>query len=284
MATGITLYSDISGFVNNILEGSLLSLREGNVLAPTVSFFTADGMAPRKVYNWTTANFRAAGDGEDVTPTRFTKSLLNTLQPTRFADQYLLSDQEVASDWDNVRAAASEEMGGAVAEAVDSDIAGLFASLTGGTVGSAGGTLSWANILAAKAILRQAKVPMPYYCAVGEGHWYHLVANSGTAIANSFTRSLEFNTRLVDNYYLNTAIGGVVFVTSPNVSGAAGTAAYGAMYSPLAMALDVRRPYNIRPQRDESREAWELNYSMWYDAGVWAPLRGVQLIGTDVIA
>lgn len=48
-------------------------------------------------------------------------------------------------------------------------------------------------------------------------------------------------------------IGGVTFVVSPNLA-VADDNATGAMYSPLALAYDERRPFNLRPQRDESRE------------------------------
>jgi hypothetical protein len=50
------------------------------------------------------------------------------------------------------------------------------------------------------------------------------------------------------------------------------------IFSPLALALDVRRAPRIEPERDASRRATELNLSSVYAHGVWRPKYGVQLI------
>ena len=63
--------------------------------------------------------------------------------------------------------------------------------------------------------------------------------------------------------------------------------AYGAIYVPQSMALDTRKAFNIRPERDESRELTELNASMWYAYGVWRPAFGVAILSdaiTPVVA
>lgn len=283
MATGITTYAGSSALINAIYEGSLLTLRSMNLLVPTVQVFTdQSGLAPRKVTSRPSANVRARGEGEDITPTKFDKSLLNTLTPAIYSDQFFITDQDIRSENESVRDQASMELGAAFAENIDTNIASNFASLTGGTIGSAGGTILWPNIIAAKAKLRQAKVPGPYYCVLGDGQWYHLLVNSGT-VDNSISRAQAFAEELVDNYYVTSKLGDVVFVVCPNVSGAGGTAAYGAMYARLAMAYDERMAYYIEPQRDASRTGTELNANMEYAHGVWAPTRGVQIIGTDVV-
>lgn len=283
MATGMTTYAGSSSLIESIYQGSLLTLRSYNLLVATVTVFNDQtGLAPRKVTSRPSANVRSRGEGEDITPTNFDKSLLSTLTPAIYSDQFFITDQDIRSENENVRDQASMEMGGAFAENVDTNIAANFASLTGGTIGSAGGTILWPNIIAAKAKLRQAKVPGPYFCVLGEGQWYHLLVNSGT-VDNSITRAVAFAEELVDNYYATSKLGDVVFVVSPNISGNAGTAAKGAMYAPLAMAYDERMAFYMEPQRDASRTGTELNFNIEYATGVWAPTRGVQIIGTDVV-
>lgn len=69
---------------------------------------------------------------------------------------------------------------------------------------------------------------------------------------------------------------GITFVIT-NAIDIASTAAYGLMYAPSALAVDTRKQFDIEPQRDASKQAWELNASMWYVAGVWNKNMGVLL-------
>lgn len=284
MATGLTTLGLIESLQDPIRAGSLVTLRERNLLVPTVTVFRDTvGMDPRKVATRGTAKPRQVAEGEDITPTRFDKSDLSTLTPVIVRDQFLVTDQRVASERESIRDAAVMELGGAIAEYVDEVMAALFTSLTGGTIGSGGGTIGWNHIMQARAKLQQNKVMGPYFCTLGAGQWYHLAYNGGS-VDSSFTRATAFADRLVNNYFQSMLIGDVTFVVTANVSGGGGGTAYGAMYSREAMAYDERKAFSIEFQRDASREATELNASLWYAAGTWRPTSGIQLVGTDVIA
>lgn len=278
MATGQTLYSDVSSLLNTIREGALFTLRQQNLLVPTVTVFRDSmGMNPRNVSRYGTANVRTLGEGDDVTPTNFARTSLTTLTPARYADQFFLSDQRLMSDDQTLRVDAALELGGAFANDVDERVATNFTSLTAGTVGSAGSALTWANIMSARAVLQTAKVPGPYYCALHPYGWLDLV-NAATTSGNRIMPAEQFQTALVNSYFVSTLIGGVTFVITPSIAVDASDDATGAMYAPLAMAYDERRAFNIRPERDESREGVELNASMWYAHGTWDATRGVQII------
>lgn len=278
MATGQSLYSDISSLVNTIREGALFTLRQQNLLVPTVSVFRDTmGMNPRNVSRYGTANVRSLGEGDDVTPTQFSRTSLTTLTPARYADQFFISDQRVMSDDQTVRADAALELGAAFAQDVDVNIATNFGSLTAGTVGSAGSALTWSNIMSARAILQAKKVPGPYYCALHPYGWLDLV-NAATTSGNAIMDAPNFRDSMVNSYFVSTIIGGVTFVVTPSIAIDGSDDATGAMYAPLAIAYDERRAFNIRPERDESREGIELNASLWYAHGVWDATRGVQII------
>lgn len=283
MTIAQTQWADISSLANNIQEGSVFTLRAANVLVRTVTVFR-DTMAmnPRKLYSLGASNIRSLAEGEDVAATQFSKSLTTTLTPGRFGDQFLITDERFASDWENVRVQAATELGMGAAGTVDKLIASLFPSLTGGTVWPASGTVTWSNIIAAKAKLKQAFIPEPYFCTLSEGQWFNLV-NNGGSVNNSFTYAFETNAQLVNNYYVSSLLGGVIFATSANLSGAGGTACVGAMYSPMALAYDERDAFNIEPQRDASKGAWELNANLRFAYGTWLPGRGIQIKGTDVV-
>jgi hypothetical protein len=55
------------------------------------------------------------------------------------------------------------------------------------------------------------------------------------------------------------------------------------MFSSNAMALDMRRPFRMEPERDASRRGIELNVSSIYAYGVWRPQYGVVLLTAGTI-
>ncbi|MBN1967533.1 MAG: hypothetical protein JW910_22955 [Anaerolineae bacterium] len=278
MTTGQTRYADISTILPDIYEGALFTLRQTNVLVRTVSVFRDTmSMVPRKNSQYGAANPRAVSEGEDVTATQLSRSALSTLTPARYADQFLLTDERIRSDDQNVRADAALELGAAFAVYVDEQIAGNFSSLTGGTIGTAGGTLTWDSIINARAMMQTLKVPPPYFCALHPYQWGYLVksALTGTQINNA----PAFQDALVSTYFVSSLVAGVVFVVTPSITVNSSDDATGAMYSPRALAYDERQAFAIEPERDASRQAWELNANLHFAHGTWAPARGIQLVG-----
>ena len=276
MATGISTYDAIASLTNDIYEGSYYTLRTNNRLVRTVTVLSGTGMAPRKATIHGTSNPRAVGEGEDVTPTKFDKTLLATLTPARHADQFLITDQDLETNSDNLRAAASLELGGGFAEYVDEKLATLFTSFTGGSVGAAGSALTWAHIFQARSLMQTNKVPGPYFCAIHPLGWYDLTSSAALA-GTELADAPNFQDALVETYQTATIVGGVTFVITPDIAIDSNADAIGAMYSPMALAYDERKAFNIRPQRDESREAWELNASLWFGYGVWRANMGVKI-------
>lgn len=273
-----TLWSDISSLANTIQEATLFSLRQRAVLTNTVTVMSQTGMNTRDGYDWGTLSVKSVGEDDDVTSENFAKTNRVTLTPSRKAAMAFLSDQRMATDWDNTRAATVMELSAAFADHVDTTLTGHFSSLTGGTVGTSGSALTWNDILDAHAILHAAGVPAPYWCTLHTYQYLDLVKEVATNTSGSFQRSEGFNDRIINSYFVNNMLGDVMFAVTGNVGVDSTPDATGAMYSPLAIAYDVRRGFNIRPERDESREGVELNASLWYASGVWAPARGVQIL------
>lgn len=274
----LSKYSDIAALVEDIYEGAYLTLRANNALVRTVTVFDQNrGMAPRKATVYSAADVRPFGEGDSVTATAFNRTALSTLTPSRYADQVILTDQRIESDPQDVRADVALEMGAAFAEFVDAKIASNFADLTGGSFGAADSALTWAHILRARALLHNAKVPAPYFCALHPYQWLRLVESAALS-GTELQQAPAFQDALVSTYFVASLIGGVTFVVTPSIAVASDNAV-GAMYSPLALAYDERRPFNVRPQRNEAREALELNFSLWFAHGVWRPALGVKLIG-----
>ena len=179
---------------------------------------------------------------------------------------------------DDVLIAPALELGANFAQDVDEKIASLFGSLTGGTIGAAGGTITWAKLIGARSLMQGLKIPGPYWCVLHPYQWAHLATSalaSGAEIANA----PGFQDALVNSFFTSTILGGVTFVVTPSIAVDGAGDAVGAMYNPMALAYDERKAFGIELQRDASRQATELNATMWYAYGTWDPKRGIALVG-----
>ena len=281
MAAGLTTFAQISARVNDIIEDSLAVARMANVLAPTVTNLTAGGMNPRKVNEYNAVTFATAGEDDDTSAQQFTKDALSTLTPASYRARVDLTDQRVESDFDGEVAGASMELGSAAARAIDVHIASNFSSLTGGTIGSAGTVITWAHITKSYALLANQGVPAgsPVFCALHPYQW-EVLLRANTIAGASVAVAPQFQDRMTaaPNFFAIPQYQGITFVVSNAISVDASDDAYGALYTPQAVALDTRKAFNIRPERDESRELTELNASMWYAHGTWRPAFGVAIL------
>ena len=273
-------YAGIAGLVANVYELALLTAQEGNVIAPFVTTFTAEGSAPRVFGSYSGGTFAAVDESADMTQQSFNASAGGTLTPSVYGQMALLTTRRLRSDPANAQADAGRYLGETAAAHIDTNLAGLFSSLTGGTVGTAGGTITWANIFRAQAYLRTNKVFGSYACVLHPVQWFYLTS------ATTGVPTLMQNTSIAESFvggFYQASFGGIDFFVDANI--ASGTAAVGAMFAKPAIALDVRQAFAIAPQWNASYSgngAWELNASMEYAYGVFRPTYGAQLIGTSV--
>lgn len=273
-------YAGISGLVANVYEVALQALTEGNVVAPHVTVFgDSDSAAPRIFGSYSGGTFATVAEAADMTAQAFNASAGGTLTPAVYGSMAILTQRRIKSDPANAAREAGIHLGNAAAQHIDTTLCGLFSSLTGGTVGTAGGTLTWANIFRAQAYIRTQKVFGGYTCILHPVQWYYLT--SATTGVPTLMQNTSIAESVVGNFY-QASFGGIDFFVDANI--ASGTAAVGGMFGRQAIALDVRQPFTINPQWDASYSgngAWEVNGSMEYAAGVYRPLHGAQLIGTS---
>ena len=281
MAAGLTTYAQISSKVNTIIEDSLAVARMTNVLLPTVTNLSATGMMNRRVDEYNAVTFATAGEDDDTSAQQFTKDTLTTLTPAIYRARVDLTDPRVESDFDGEVASASMEMGSAAGRHIDVNIATNFSSLTGGTIGSAGTAITWAHVTKAYALLVNQGVPAgaPVYCALHPYQW-EVLLRANTIAGASVSVAPQFQDRMTaaPNFFAIPDFVGITFVISNAIAVDASDDAYGAVYVPQALAVDTRKSFNVRPQRDESAELTELNASMWYAHGTWRPLFGVAIL------
>lgn len=279
MASGINTYSNISSFVNTVFEDALFVAREMTLATGLVTVFNdRSGMALRKNQIYGTATMAAIGEDDDLTSQVFTPSALSTLTPAEYGGQFFITDQRMESDPFGARQDAAQELGAAMATTIDQHILGNLSSLTGGTVGASGTTITWGHFNAMLARLTATHAPRPYMFVLHPYHW-HSLAKSASVAASARTNAPEYLMEAVArNYYVGSYSGVDIYVTS-NVQ-ASGTDFYAGMWSRAALAYDVRRAPRLEPERDASRRGLELNMTAVYAHGTWRPGFGIQFIGS----
>lgn len=251
-------------------------LRADNVMANLVTVFNdLQGLTPRVGSEYGAGNFRAIAETDDVVATQFTRTAGQTLTPGIYADQFFITDAGVESNPDGLLADAAEELGGGAAKKIETSLLGTFSSLTGGTVGAAGSTISWGYFYAMRSQLEAAKAKPPYIFVCHTYQW-HILAKAAS-VAGSVVNAPEFQDDIMKRWNIMKA-GDVFIYSTPDITVDSSDDAYCAMFSRQALGLDYRRGFRLMPERDESRGGGgvELNANLIFGYGVWRPALGIQ--------
>lgn len=278
---GSNIADNIASYVQTIYESATLVARENNFITSLVlNFNDTAGTATRSRSEYGTVTFNSMSDADDLASQVFTPSVANSISPAFYGAQFFITDRRRRTDPMGVLRDASMELGQGAAKSVQKAVVGNFASLTGGTVGSAGGTLTWGDMFKAVSYLKRENAPEPYYAVLETGQWFHL----GTAVvpAGAQTNAPNFQDAVMNRWWVASVGPLQIFVTSDITSG---TAADGGIFSRSAIAYDTRKGFGIEPERDASRGGggYELNATMEYAHGVWRPKWGVRVTATSVL-
>jgi hypothetical protein len=244
-------------------------------------FTDMTGANPRKGYQFNQATAQEVAESDDMVSQAFTPALLQTLTPIEIGLPFFVSDLRADSELpENVIRDGAIELGLAASDKVESDIVGDFASLTGGTVGTAGSTITWSYVAAGIARARNANkavnVPLAY---VMHGYQWAVLAKAASvagatlAQAPGFTQGVTTQTPLGQ---VATFMGVPIYQTfqAPDAS----DDFTGAIFPRDALAIDWRRPIRIEPERKASRRGTQYNMSAVYAHGVWRPALGIQMV------
>lgn len=268
--------SDITSFINTVFEASILVARDNNVMTGLVRTFNdRTGVATRQNSQYGGATINSITETDDLSGQAFTPASIATLTPSEVGAQYFMTDTRIESDPFSVRNDAAQDLGGAMATKIETDLIGQFSNFTGGTVGTAGSALTWAYLFAMEARLKAQKAPYPYFTVVHPYQWYNL-AKAASVASSSATNAAPSLLEEVNSMFFVKQVGGVYIFTSSNFTIDGSDDTNIGMWSRDALALDMRRAPRIEPERDASRRGWELNLSAVYAKGVWRPTFGIR--------
>ena len=269
--------ADISGYIQTIFEDAMFIARENAVMPALVTQFsdTTDEKKPRQRSDWSSATITAIGETDDLQSQAFTPTAGSTLTPAEAGGQFFLPDTRVSADPFGVRNAAALELGMAMATSINENLLDDIASITGGTVGSAGTTITWGHFFAALSQVENAtKKAGPYVCVLHTYQWHQLAKS--VAAAATVTNAPNFQDEVMRRWYIGT-VGPVDIFTTTDLDVDGSDDANGGMWNRAALAFDGRRAPRLEPERDASRRGWELNMTSVYAHGVWRPTFGIKM-------
>lgn len=275
----INNYTDIQSYVQTIYDDAMAVARDNVVVANLVRVFNdRDSQETRTNSRYAgTITLAQVDDTDDLTSQAYNPSTYKSITPAEFAAQVFITDKRRRNDPFQVEQDTRDEFGMAQAMHVERNVISNFSSLTGGTAGGGGTVPKWSTFYVALAMARATNRAGDWACVMHPNAWFHLGTAAAVQGGVSQTNAPDFQNAVMGQFWVGNVAGIPIYTSSNCNSG--GTAIYGALFQRDAIALDLRVPFTIEPERDASRRGWELNASLTYGHGVWRPEYGVALLG-----
>jgi N4-gp56 family major capsid protein len=272
--------SVLSELYSNIVQTALFTLSEQTVIRPVVRNYDMTGgpglTAQVPIYPALTA--AGVADGTDLTNTAFNTSSKD-ITATEKGVLVTLTDLAAESANEDVAAAIGAQIGRAMAEKVDTDLAALFAGFSN-TVGSGDRELTVEDLFKAAAILKNnnANQNGAFVAVLHPYQAFEIkkqLTNAGATMSHAL--SDVGNRALMDGFIGR--IAGIDVFESNVVSGDTAGAYVGGVMTQDALGYMVKRSMRIETQRDASLRATEIVGTMAYGVSELIDAYGVALIG-----
>jgi N4-gp56 family major capsid protein len=272
--------SVLSELYSNIVQTALFTLSEQTVIRPVVRNYnmTAGPGLTAQVPIYPAVSAAAVADGTDLTNTAF-NTTSKTITASEVGVMVELTDLAAESANEDVAAAIGQQIGRAMAEKVDTDLAALFSGFSN-TVGSGAAELTIEDIFKAAAILKanNANQNGAFVAVVHPYQAFQLkkqLTNAGATMSHSLS---DVGNRALADGFLG-RIAGVDIFESNVVTGDSAGAFVGGVMTQDALGYMVKRDMRIETERNASKRSTEIVGSMAYGVSELIDAYGVGLIG-----
>jgi N4-gp56 family major capsid protein len=215
----------------------------------------------------------AAGltEGTDMSATEVSTSSV-TISVGEVGAQVVLTDL-AAMGAGNPAAELGTVLGNAIATKMDQDLIALFDGFST-SLGATTQEITVADIFNAASRLKAAKAPGQYSCVLHPYQAYQLKANMTNTFANPNGGDLQ--NEAMRTGFIGT-VAGVNIYESANITVDGSGDAKGAVFAPEAVAIAMKRDFNIETERNASLRAFELNATAVYGVGELDDSYGVEM-------
>jgi hypothetical protein len=271
-----TTSSTLSELYTEVIQEAIFTFQETSVMRPLVTTYNISGQGKQiAVPVYPAISAAAVAEGTDLSNTAVNPTEA-TITASEVGVMTTLTDLGRDSASRNVAADIGKLFGDAIADKVDTDIAGLFSSFSS-DVGAAGTELTPELIFKAVATLRANNVPAPYYGVFNPKAAFNLkkvLTNAGYTTSSNAVSDLG-NEALRSGFVANVA--GVQIFENSNISIDAYDDSIGAVFHPASLGLAMKQDFRIETQRDASLRATEIVATVTKGQGVVKSDYGVKI-------
>lgn len=257
--------SVLSELYANIVQSALFTLNEKTVIRPLVRNYDMSGTPglTAQVPIYPTVAAAAVADGTDLANTGF-NTTSKTITASEVGVMVELTDLAAESASEDVAAAIGRQIGSAMAEKVDTDIAALFADFSN-AIDKSAAAVDIEDIFKAAATLRANNADQngAYVCVLHPYQAFDLkkqLTNAGATMSHAL--SDVGNSALRDGFLGR--IAGVDIFESNVISGDSAGTFHGAVMTQDALGYMVKRAMRIETERNASKRSLEIVGSMAY--------------------
>lgn len=256
-ATTSTTLDDL--FVN-IIAQARFTAEEQSLMMGLVTQYNIQNQAGKTIQipKYPAISAAAVAEGTDLSSTTVSTSKVE-VTIGEVGAQVLLTDMATYGA-DSPAEAMGTLLGNAIATKMDTDLLALFSGFSG-ALGAAGQEITVADLFKAAATLRSNKVTGSMSAVVHPFQAYQLKANLTNTFANPNGGDLQ--NEAMRNGYVGT-IAGIDIYESANLSVDGNGDAVAAVFAPEALAIAIKRDFNLEAERNASLRAFELNATAVY--------------------
>jgi len=258
--------SVLSELYSNIVQSALYTLNEQTIIRPLIRQYDMTGTPglTAQVPIYPALSAAGVADGTDLSNTAF-NTTSKDITASEIGVMVELTDLAAESANEDVAAAIGRQIGSAMAEKVDTDLAALFSGFSN-TVDKSTAAVTVQDIFKAAAILKNNKADQngAFACVLHPYQAYDLknqLTNAGSTMSHSL--SDVGNTALL-NGFIGRIAGVDIFESTVVTGGDSAGSYYGAVMTQDALGMMLKRGMRIETERNASKRSLEIVGSMAY--------------------
>lgn len=269
-----TTSTTLDDLFSDIIAAARFTAEEESLMLGLVTMYNIGGEAGKtiQVPKYPAVTAADLTEGTDLTSTTVSTSSVD-ITVGEVGAQVVLTDL-AAMGAGNPAEELGTVLGNSIATKIDTDLIALFDGFST-SLGAAAQEITVADLFKAAATLRTNKAQGEIFAVVHPYQAYQLKANLTNTFANPNGGDAQ-NTAMV-NAYVGT-IAGIDVYESANITIDGNDDAKGAVFSREALAIAMKRDFQIEAQRDASLRAFELNATAIYGVGELDDSYGVEML------
>ena len=272
--------SILSELYANIVQSALYTLNEQTVIRPVVRNYDMSGTPglTAQVPIYPSLSAAAVADGTDLTNTAF-NTTSKTITASEVGVMVELTDLAAESANEDVAAAIGRQIGAAMAEKVDTDIAALFSGFSN-VINKTSAAVTVQDIFKAAATLKANKADQngAFVCLLHPYQAYDIknqLTNAGATMSHSLS---DVGNSALLNGFIGRIAGVDIFESTVVSGGDSAGAYYGAVMTQDALGYMVKRNMRIETERNASKRSLEIVGSMAYGVSELFDEYGVAIV------